>query len=114
MVKLGHEVTCYNRSGHHVSDKEFDTNIKDSYQGVQIKTVPTIDEKGLAAMMSSFFAAIYCAFSKYDIVHFHFEGSCAMLWLPKLFDKRCIATVHGQIDIIALSEIYACNYGIYL
>ncbi|EGC90828.1 glycosyltransferase, group 1 family protein [Turicibacter sp. HGF1] len=95
MVKLGHEVTCYNRRGHHVSGKEFDTNIKDSYQGVQIKTVPTIDKKGLAAMTSSFFAAIYCAFGKYDIVHFHAEGPCAMLWLPKLFDKRCIATVHG-------------------
>ena len=25
MVKLGHSVTCYNRSGHHVSGKEFDT-----------------------------------------------------------------------------------------
>lgn len=24
MVALGHEVTCYNRSGHHVSGKEFD------------------------------------------------------------------------------------------
>ena len=26
---------------------------------------------------------------------FHAEGPCAMLWLPKLFGKRCIATVHG-------------------
>ena len=35
------------------------------------------------------------AFGKYDVVHFHAEGPCAMLWLPKLFGKRCIATIHG-------------------
>lgn len=95
MVKIGHEVVCYNRRGHHVSGKEFDSDIKDNYQGVKIKTVPTIDKKGLAAMTSSFFAAIYAAFGKYDVVHFHAEGPCAMLWLPKLLGKRCICTVHG-------------------
>lgn len=95
MVKIGHEVTCYNRRGHHVSGKEFDSCIKDNFQGVSVKTVPTIDKKGLAAMTSSFFAAIYCAFGKYDVVHFHAEGPCAMLWIPKLFGKRCVASIHG-------------------
>ena len=60
-----------------------------------MKYVPTIDKKGLAAMSASFFAAVAAAFGKYDVVHFHAEGPCAMLWLPKLFGKRCIATVHG-------------------
>ena len=46
-------------------------------------------------MSASFFAAVAAAFGKYDVVHFHAEGPCAMLWLPKLFGKRCIATVHG-------------------
>lgn len=95
MVKLGYQVTCYNRRSHHVSGKEFDSNIKDNYHGVRIKTVPTIDKKGLAAMTSSLFAAIYCSFGKYDVIHFHAEGPCAVLWIPKLFGKRCIATVHG-------------------
>jgi glycosyltransferase involved in cell wall biosynthesis len=39
--------------------------------------------------------AIAAAFGRYDVVHFHAEGPCAMLWLPKLFGKRCIATIHG-------------------
>ena len=60
-----------------------------------MKYVPTIDKKGLAAMSASFFAAVAATFGKYDVVHFHAEGPCAMLWLPKLFGKRCIATVHG-------------------
>ena len=95
MVKEGHSVTCYNRSGHHVSGKEFDGGSIKEYRGVKLKSVFTINRKGLAAMTSSFFAAICTAFGKYDVVHFHAEGPCAMLWLPKLFGKRCISTIHG-------------------
>ncbi len=95
MVELGYEVTCLNRAGHHVSGKEFDkTNLRE-YKGVKLQKVFTIDAKGLAAMTSSFFGALKCAFGKYDVVHFHAEGPCAMLWLPKILGKRCIATVHG-------------------
>lgn len=95
MVKAGHSVTCYNRSGHHVSGKEYDGGSCKEYQGVKLKSVFTINRKGLAAMTSSFFGAICTAFGKYDVVHFHAEGPCAMLWLPKLIGKRCIATIHG-------------------
>lgn len=95
MVEQGHKVICYNRSGHHVSGKDFDTKELKEYKGVSLKTVITIDKKGLAAMTSSFFGAIKCAFGKFDVVHFHAEGPCAMLWIPKLFGKRCIATIHG-------------------
>lgn len=95
MVALGHDVTCYNRKGHHVSGKEFDKDKIKEYKGVKLKEVITFDKKGLAAMSASFFAAVKAAVEKYDVVHFHAEGPCAMLWLPKLFGKRCIATIHG-------------------
>lgn len=95
MVNLGYDVTCYNRSGHHISGKQFDTQSLKEYKGIKLKNVLTINAKGLAAMTSSFFGAIAIAFSKCDVVHFHAEGPCAMLWIPKLFGKRCIATIHG-------------------
>ncbi len=95
MVSLGHSVVCYNRKGHHVSGKDFDCEKLHSYQGVVLKDVPTIQKKGLAALTSSFFASIRAAFGKFDVVHFHAEGPCAMLWLPKLFGKKCVATIHG-------------------
>lgn len=95
MVERGHSVTCYNRAGHHVSGKEFDGERLSDYKGVQIKTVPTINRKGLAAMTASVFGAIRAAFGKYDVVHFHAEGPAFMCWLPKLFGKRIIVTVHG-------------------
>ena len=50
MAELGHDVTCYNRKGHHVSGKEFDTLPLEVFHGVKLKTAPAIDLKGLAAM----------------------------------------------------------------
>ena len=95
MVAAGYQVTCLNRAGSHVSGKEFDAAALTNYKGIRIKTVPTLDKKGLAAMTASVTGAIAAVFGRYDVVHFHAEGPCAMLWLPKLFGKRCIATVHG-------------------
>ena len=99
MVKRGHSVTCFNRSGHHVSGKEFDGKDLNDYKGAQVKSVLTIDQKGLAAMTSSVFTSLKAAFGKYDVVHFHAEGPCAMLWFPKIFGKRCVATIHGAAVI---------------
>ena len=95
MVKQGHEVTCFNRSGDKVEHEYVKTVKKDKYKGVRLKRVLTINKRGLAAMTSSFSAAIHAALGKYDIVHFHAEGPCAALWIPKLFRKRCIVTIHG-------------------
>lgn len=95
MVALGHHVTCYNRVGHHVSGKEFDVKGLKEYKGVKLKTVLTLNRKGFAALTASISGAIKAAFGKFDVIHFHAEGSCAMIWLPKLMGKRCIATVHG-------------------
>lgn len=95
MVALGHNVTCYNRGGHHVSGSEYDSKRLKEYKGIKLKTVPTIEKKGLAAVSSSFFAALCCAFGKYDVVHIHAEGPAFFAWLPKLFHKRVIVTVHG-------------------
>lgn len=95
MAAKGHSLTCYNRKGHHVSGADYDATKLKEYNGVRLKEVITIDKKGLAAMTSSFFASIRAAFGKYDVVHFHAEGPCAMMWLPKLFGKRCVATIHG-------------------
>lgn len=95
MVAQGHQVTCYNRRGHHVSGTEFDTKRQADFQGVKLKSVWTLDKKGLAAMTASISAAFLCAFSKADVVHIHAEGPAFMCWLPRLFGKRVVVTVHG-------------------
>lgn len=95
MVENDHEVTCYNRSGHHVSGNEFDDTYEKDYLGIKQKFVPTIEKKGLAAVSASFFAALCSAFGKYDVVHIHAEGPAFFCWIPKLLGKKVIVTVHG-------------------
>lgn len=93
LAAMGHQVTCYNRSGHHVSGAEFDETT--AYPGVRQKSVPTIEKKGLAAVSASFFAALFSAAGAYDAVHIHAEGPAFFSWLPRLFGKRLVVTIHG-------------------
>ena len=97
LVKQGHEVDVYNRKGKNVQDKNADKMNKKikNYKGVKIITIPTINKKGLDALIYSFFASIKALFGKYDILHYHAEGSCAMLWIPHIFKKKIIVTIHG-------------------
>ncbi len=95
MVQLGHKVTCYNRSSHYVSGKEYETKKNTYYKGIRIKNVITINRKGLAAVTSSFFACLAAAFVPYDVVHIHAEGPAAFCWIPRLTGKKVIVTIHG-------------------
>lgn len=95
MVRDGNQVTCYNRLGHHAAGAEFDSKKRDTYQGILLKNVFTIDYHGLAALTSSVFASFAAAFGNYDIVHIHAEGPAFMCWLPKIMGKKVVVTVHG-------------------
>lgn len=35
MVQIGHKVTCYNRSGHHVSGEVYDEGKMKDYKGIR-------------------------------------------------------------------------------
>ncbi len=99
MAQQGCQVTCYNRSGHHVSGAEYDDIDNTNYEGIRQKYVPTIEKKGLAAVSASAFAALYSAFGKYDVVHIHAEGPAFFSWLPKMFRKRVVVTIHGAVRV---------------
>lgn len=96
-VKKGHNVDVYNRKGKNVQDKNADNQNKriKEYKGIKIITIPTINKKGIDALIYSFFASLRTCFKKYDVIHYHAEGPCAMLWMPHLFKKRIVVTIHG-------------------
>lgn len=95
MAARGHEVTCFNRTGHTSGGTTNGADFIDAYKGVKVRRVPTLDVKGFAAMSSSVIGSLITALEDFDVVHFHAEGPCATLWLPKLRGKKCIATIHG-------------------
>ena len=97
MVKLGCHVDVYNRKGNNVQDKKADKEKKKikEYKGVNIITIPTINKKGVDALIYSILATIRALFGHYDVIHYHAEGSCAMMWLPHMFGIKTVATIHG-------------------
>lgn len=97
LVKDGYQVVVYNRKGKNVQDKKADkgNNKLKKYKGVRIITIPTINKKGIDALLYSIFATIRALFGHYNIIHYHAEGSCAMLWLPHLFKIKTVVTIHG-------------------
>ena len=93
MAQQGHDVTVYNRRGKHVSGgKTVDTK---EYKGVKIKRIPTFESSKLNAIVYSVIASFLALFGRYDVIHFHAEGPCSMLWLPHMFGIRTVATIHG-------------------
>ncbi len=97
MVVLGHKVCVYNRRGYNVGDKNADLEkhkLKE-YKGVRIKSVYTIENKNLNAILYSINATICAIFKHYDIIHFHAEGPCALIPLAHYFKIHTVATIHG-------------------
>ena len=88
LVEKGIDVTCYNRSSDKVENEYIGTVKDKKYKGVTLKSALTINQRGLSAMVASFTAAFLTVFGKYDIVHFHAEGPCAAMWIPKMFGKK--------------------------
>lgn len=99
LAALGHYVDAYNRYGHHVSGKKYDEEYgwkgRKFYKGVRVYIVPTFRTSSLNAIVYSFLATARALFGRYDVIHYHAEGPCAMLWIPKLFHKKIAVTIHG-------------------
>ena len=85
MANRGHTVVCYDRGG----------GRKRIQEGVTVHPVPTMGSGGLAAVTSSFCAAVMAAVSDAEVVHIHGEGPAFWCWLPKAAGKRVIVTIHG-------------------
>lgn len=92
-------VEAYNRYGHHVSGKKYDEDYgrKDRkyYKNIRIRIIPTFQTSKLNAIVYSFLGTLRALFGGFDVFHYHAEGPCVFLWIPKLFGKRVVATIHG-------------------
>lgn len=95
MAALGHEVTCYDRSGADVMTGNVTENRERVVDGVRVVPVKTIDKKGLAALSSSYFATKAAIKDRPDVIHYHAEGPCVPLPLAKRAGIRTVATIHG-------------------
>lgn len=95
MAALGHQVTCYDRSGADVMTGDAADGSERVVDGVRVVPVKTIDKKGLAALSSSYFATKAAIKDGPDVIHYHAEGPCVPLALAKHAGIRTVATIHG-------------------
>lgn len=91
MVRRGLSVDAYNRWDNMSRTPEQPRE----HKGIRIIKVPTFKASSLNAFVYSVLASVRALFGRYDCIHYHAEGPCAMLWLPKLFGIRTVATIHG-------------------
>lgn len=75
--------------------RRYCSQILKRYKKMHIVYIPSINTKHLDAISYSFFAVIAALLKKCDTFWFHALGPSIMAWIPKLFGKKVICTVHG-------------------
>lgn len=95
LTQRGYHVDAYNRSGYHVSGKQFDEKRGKVYNGIRLLTIPTFKSSSLNAIVYSFLATFRALVGRYGVLHYHAEGPCVMLGVPKFFGMHVVATIHG-------------------
>jgi glycosyltransferase involved in cell wall biosynthesis len=88
LVRAGHEVTVYNRSGMAADSGEY-------YEGVRIVTLPTIRTKNLSTIAHSFISTLHAMFTSVDVVHYFTTGATLFAPLARLAGKKTICSVDG-------------------
>lgn len=87
MAERGHDVTVFGR-GKYVDAPE------SMHKGVRILRRPAVHSKNLEAITSTL-ACLPSVVRGYDIVHFHATGPALLSFVPRLFGRRVVATIHG-------------------
>jgi glycosyltransferase involved in cell wall biosynthesis len=86
LVDRGHSVTVYAR-------KPF-SDIG-TYLGMRIRIMPSVSTKNLDTATATLAATFHSLFESYDIVHYHAIGPSIFSWIPSLFGKTTISTIHA-------------------
>lgn len=88
LATRGHKVTVFCRRRHCVSKEE-------EFMGVKLKYLPVINNRVLETLSHSLACSIYASLKNYDFVHFQGMGSAPFSFLPRLFLKKSIVTIHS-------------------
>jgi glycosyltransferase involved in cell wall biosynthesis len=88
LVKLGHHVTVYNRSG----ESDY---MSDDYEGVKLVTLPTIRSKNLSTITHAFLCTIHVLFHRVDVVHYFITGTTLFAPLVRLMGMKTVCSVDG-------------------
>lgn len=89
LAAAGHRITVYCRG------KRNDPSEGEVHPNIVLIYLPTIESKHLGTFIHTFFSALHACFSDVEVVHFHALGPALFVFLPKLFRKKTVVTIHG-------------------
>ena len=88
LADRGHHVVVYCRKSY---------GLPGCYRGVKLVSLPSLGTKHLDTISHVFLSVAHLlAREAVDIVHFHAIGPTLLSWIPRLGNKKVIATVHGE------------------
>jgi glycosyltransferase involved in cell wall biosynthesis len=88
LVKCGHPVRVYNRSG-------MSTWPGRDYEGVELVTLPTVRSKNLSTIVHAFLATLHLIFHPVDVVHYFTTGTTVFAPIPRLLGMKVVCSVDG-------------------
>ena len=103
LVEHGHDVTVYTRP-HYDRDnarRPKSSGRLASYRGVRLLQLPSLATKHLDAISHVAVCTAHALASGADIVHYHGVGPALLCWVPRLFGRSAVVTVHGQDSLRA-------------
>ncbi|MBQ3655070.1 MAG: glycosyltransferase family 4 protein [Synergistaceae bacterium] len=77
------------------SRKRYCSEIVKNYKGVRVIHIPSINTKHLDAISYTVFATVTALIMKYDVFWYHALGPAVTMFMPHMFSKKIISTVHG-------------------
>lgn len=86
LASRGHDVTVYVRPY---------VEVGDTYRGMRIRRLPSINTKHLDALTHTGVATLDALFADLDLVHYHALGPSVFSWIPRLRGRRTVAHIHG-------------------
>jgi glycosyltransferase involved in cell wall biosynthesis len=87
LVRRSHESAVYVRNWY--TDKKLK-----NYEGVSLIHIPTLKTKHLDASVHSLLSSLHAVIAGFDIIHYHGIGPSFFSFIPRLFGKKIVATVH--------------------
>ena len=88
LVRQGHSVTVY-------CWKTYCQELNQEHEGICLKVIPRINSIHLDAIIYSVLATVHALFHGFDVFHFHALGPSTVAFLPRLFGKKVVCTIHG-------------------
>lgn len=98
LVECGHDVTVYTRPHYdrHNARRPKPSRHPTYYRGVRLVRLPSIATKHLDAISHVALCTAHAVASRADIVHYHAVGPALLCWIPRLFFRNVVVTVHAQ------------------